>query len=515
MNGKKLICSVLSCVLAVASLAGCGANKKTSGEDGNLTYWMSIGTNAASIVSNYGETKFAKELEKRTGVSVEYLHPAVGQESEAFNLLVASDTLPDIIEYNWLSAMGGPNNSLSEGIIIELNDVFEKYCPNLMKYLKEHPEIDKQIKTDDGKYYVFPFVKGGDELLLSAGPVIRKDWLDELGLEAPRTVDEWETVLRAFKEKKGVAAPLTFTKDEKSYMFAMMGTQYYSCYVDNGKIKYGPYEPEFKTALETLARWYKEGLLDNNYLVNDNTTREANMLNGRSGATVASGGSGLGKWLQSMPADEFILRGIPYPNEDNIEYNRFIPVSNRYVPYGAAISVDCKDVEKAARFLDYAYSEEGHMLFNFGIEGESYEMVDGVPTYTEYILNNKDGLTVSQAMADYNRANYQGAFIQDVDYIRGYYSMDEQKEALSNWVSNVNFEKSAILPHLSYTKEETETNADIASEISKYVDQMTAEFISGQRSFDTYDEYLANLEKLGVKKMVSIRQAAYDRYLKK
>ena len=66
------------------------------------------------------------------------------------------------------------------------------------------------IKTDDGHYYVFPFVRGDEALCHTIGPMLREDWLEELGLEVPTTIDEWHTVLTAFKEKKGASAPFTW-----------------------------------------------------------------------------------------------------------------------------------------------------------------------------------------------------------------------------------------------------------------------------------------------------------------
>ncbi len=513
MNLKKITAFLATVAIITSALAGCGT-KETADDGEKLTYWMPLGQNAASVVSNYGDTEFAKELAKETGIEVEYIHPATGQESEAFNLMIASGSLPDIIEYNWFSAMGGPETSIDENVIIELDDVFKKYAPNLSKYLKENPDVAKLVKTDGGNYYVFPFIRGDEELLLTTGPIVRSDWLEELGMEAPKTVDEWETMLKAFKEKKNATAPLTFTKDEKPYMFIMLGSNYYS-YVEDGKVKYGPYEESFKEAVKTLAKWYEEGLLDKNYLVNDNTIKESNILNGKSGATVAPGGSGLGKWLQTMKGKEFALKGIQYPNEAGKEVNRFVPLSSKYASYGAAISADCKNIEKAAKFLDYAYSKEGHMLFNFGIEGESYTMENGVPTYTDFIMNNSDGLTVSQAMARYNRANYQGAFVQDKMYIEGYYALPEQKEALINWRANADYKNSTVIPPITATLEENERSSNIATEISKYVDQAVTEFITGQRSLDTYDEFRETLKKMGVEEMVAISQQAYDRYQKR
>ena len=90
-----------------------------------------------------------------------------------------------------------------------------------------------------------------------------------------------------------------------------------------------------------------------------------------------------------------------------------------------------KTKRAAAKFLDYGYSEEGHMLYNFGIEGVSYEMVDGYPKYTELITNNPDNLTMQHAMGRYMASAYGGPFIQDKRYYEQYLPYEEQKEAVS------------------------------------------------------------------------------------
>ena len=96
----------------------------------------------------------------------------------------------------------------------------------------------------------------------------------------------------------------------------------------------------------------------------------------------------------------------------------------------AAISTACKNVEAAARLLDFSYGEEGHMLVNFGIEGVSYEMVNGNPEYTEVITDNPDGLSMTNAMSIYMRCHTNGAFIQDPRYIEQYYRLPSSRKLL-------------------------------------------------------------------------------------
>ena len=90
-------------------------------------------------------------------------------------------------------------------------------APNLKKYLKEYPEVDKMVKTDNGSYYTFPFIRGDALLQVYQGPIVRKDWLDELGLKVPETIDDYYQVLKAFKEKKGVTATAIFHRHRSHF----------------------------------------------------------------------------------------------------------------------------------------------------------------------------------------------------------------------------------------------------------------------------------------------------------
>ena len=83
------------------------------------------------------------------------------------------DNLPDIID-NVDFFEGGATSAYEKGYIIELNDLIDQYAPNFKKYLEEHPEIDKLVKTDDGKYLTFPLIRGSDELCSFNGLIVRK-----------------------------------------------------------------------------------------------------------------------------------------------------------------------------------------------------------------------------------------------------------------------------------------------------------------------------------------------------
>lgn len=540
---KKAAVSIMCLSVAGGLVAGCGGGSgdsavpqesasATAAASGNvyplkidkkLTYWAEMNPNVSSTKPTFDQVPFFQEWQKRTGVQLQFTQPPANQTKEALNMLLASGDLPDMIEYPWATFPGGGAKAISDGYILKLNDAIDKYAPNLKKYLKEHPEVDKQIKTDDGSYYVFPFVRGDDLLKVYQGPIIRKDWLDELGLPVPTTIDEWHTVLKAFKEKKGVAAPLTFLGSPTT-LFGLDGGAFVGAYgvkkdffQSNGEVKYGPLEPGYKEFLATFRKWYEEGLIDKNIATVDTKTMDSNMTSDRSGASVWNSGAGINKWsaVLKQKNDKAQLVAAPYPVLKKGDKPMFGQKDASFVASGAsvAISAKSKNVEAAVRMLDYGYGEEGHMLFNFGVEGTSYKMESNYPKYTDFVLNNPEKLAVAQALSLYARAGYSGPFIQDKRYTEQVTTMQEQKDAIQIW-SQTDTDK-YVLPPVSMTPEESTEFAAIMNDVNTLVDEMSLKIILGAVPVDSYDSYVTKLKALKIDRAIQLKKAALDRYSKR
>lgn len=510
---KRVLCGILVAVSAVSLISGCGDKKQSSADEGGkLTYWLPLTSNAAMLVSNYGDTALAKELIKQTGIDVEFVHPPQGQESEKFSIIVSSSDLPDIIEYNWLNYPGGPSKAIKEGVIIDISK-HESKAPNVFKYLNENPDIKKLATTDSSELFAFPFVRGDESLCFSGGTIIRGDWLTELGLPMPETIEEWENVLTAFKEKKGAQVPYSSSGTGNfAYAFNTMADYY----VEDGKVKHGALDASFKDYLVTMNRWYQKGLIDPSFATLDQKTVEANIINGLSGATSGSIGSGIGKWMAAAPSSSYSLEGAPFLAPEKGQKPKFgtyqLPVTSSLTAFDA-ISTSCKNVETALKFLDYGYSEEGYMLYNFGIEGESYEMVDGYPTYTETVTKNPEGLSMTVALANYTRSYATGPFVQDKRYMEQYASLPQQQRAWETW-SNTDIAEH-YPPHLYMKDNELTEYAQLNNDVNTYLTEMISKFIIGAEPLDNYDAMLLELHNRGIDRVLEMKQAAYDRYLAK
>lgn len=526
---------LLSCLLVGSLAAGCSNQGTTSTstsesaatakstEKISYKYWSPLNPNAASVVKTLGEVEMYKELEKRTGIHADFSHPPQGSEKEQFNLLIASRDLPDLVEYDWLTYPGGPEKAINDKVIIKLNDLIDKSAPNLKKYLNDHPEVTKQVKTDNGTMYVIPSLGIGQKNTFS-GPLIRKDWLDELGLAVPETLDEWTNVLRVFKSKKGVAAPYTTYIDKadpnklNDFISGAFGIGR-DFYLSNGKVKYGPMEPAYKDYLNFLRGWYKEGLIDPDFGANDKKTLDAKMTSGKSGTVFGFAGSSIGVYMKAGVEKDpkYNLVGVQYPVLKKGDEPQFVNRDFNYRSKGSvAITAANKHPEEAVKWLDFLFSEEGHMLETFGIEGSTYKMENGYPKYTDLIMKNPDKLAVSLAMTKYTRANYPSpGLINDDRYLEQFYELQQQKDAVQVWGK---FEKNVDkvkMPLVSATQEESEQLAKIMAEVRTFSDEMYTKFIMGSEPIDNFDQYVNQLKKMNIEKAIQLQQASVERYNKR
>lgn len=538
-TNRKRVARLAIFMLIVAMIAGCsgkgsGAEKPAgekgkegtgvaasgeTGYPGQLTYWVSLNGNASATMQDMNGIAAYQELEKTTGTKVKFQHPPAGQEADAFNIMVSSGNLPDVVEYGWANVSGGPDKAISDGSIIRLNELIEEHAPNVSKLLNEHPEYKKLITTDGGNIYVFPFIRGDEYLLTFNGLIIRQDWLDQLKLSVPETIDEWYEVLKAFKTKdpngNGQAdeIPLLLDMDMTAINHAFVGawgitTGFYQV---DGKVKYGPIQPGFKSYLETMSKWYAEGLIDQDYAATDSTLKDAKVTNNQVGAFSGYMGSSLGRYselmLKSNPnvdlvgAPNVVLKkgDTPILGQKDSPFNGF----------GAAITKANKFPAETVKWLDYKYGEEGHMLFNFGVEGVSYDMKDGYPTYTDEVMKNPDGLSITQALSKYNLASYSGPFVQDRRYIEQYSALPQQKAAIETWMKA---ENDRLMPIISPTAEESTRYASIMNDINTYYEEMVNKFIMGVEPISGFDQFVQTVQGMGIEEALQIQQAALDRF---
>ena len=535
---KMIPVKLVAAALSLALLSGCSGNggnsAGTNSTTNEVTTPLDVSTAApeeltlpfgsddsqltiASILtaptgkSSFNEIPLFQEYAERTNIQLDFQHVT----SEKMNLLLASNDLPDVLINYWYE--GQEKTAYNNGQILRLDDLMSQYAPNYVNILKENPSLHAEALDADGFLYSFQFLRNDLDLRVFSGFMIRQDWLDKLNLQMPTNTDELYEVLKAIKNGdpngNGQADEIPFIM-EKTFNFANLYSWWgiANFFVDeNNTIQSGWLQPEYKEMLQYLNKLYNEGLLDPDYAITESNQFDTKISNGQAAMWFGLAGGGIGRISTMMePIDpEFELVAMPWLDSAdgtnyslNAEYTT--PLSARM---GLSITTACEDPVAAAKFADYAYSEEGQTLLSFGVEGESYTMVDGVPTYTE-LITNTPGKSMSEMLAQYTVATGY-PMEQSMDYFDQYMA-DEQKAAIDVWKD---CDTSRTTPALKYTDEELDTATTKFNEINSYNNEMMHKFITGRESFDNYDSYQQTLRSMGLEDVVRVNQAAYERYL--
>ena len=504
-----------------------------------LKYWMAVPGNVMNnpaTSESVADTQWAKLWVENTGINIEWVGPT-SDTTTAFNLMSTSTDLPDIIEWEWTSSYtGGPAKAQEEGVLIWLDDYISPDGPaaDLWQFLQDNPTLDKAVKTDDGNYYCFPFTRGDAYLQTTSGPIVRQDIIEAAGykLEDMVTIENWTEILTAVKDKGLVKA-------DESGIYRLITTGSWGnleqlclsawnvrsgMYVDyeSGKVKYGNMEDGYKQFLAQLLEWKAAGILDPDILTNSNTNRQTNILSSLSVVTYGAGGGQIGTWNQTAAREpetygaSFKLTGVQFPVLKKGNEIHYAGGSTDYAISSSAhavITADCKNPEVAAAFLNYPYSQQGHTVINFGIEGEDYTVKpDGTIEYSDWIMDNPDGLTIAVAMANRGRANMSGAFVQDRNYIIAYWNTDAQQRALHMWNDETDVQMT-IMPPVTLTPDESTEYARIMADINSAATEYRSAVFTGEKNLDSdWDAFVSQIDGMNIKRAIEIQQAALDRY---
>lgn len=486
-----------------------------------LSWFVQNDSKVTATKKSYAEIAVFPYLEQETNIKINFNQPPLGMEQEQFNLMIASNELDDMIYWNWPSYSGGPQKALDDGIIRPLNDLIDQYAPHFKKFLEDNPAIRKDIMTDDGTIYAVPVVRKDEWPRFVFGFQLRQDWLDKVGLQVPTTMDEWHTVLKAFKEQNpgGTGNTIPFgnqtTKPRLTDLplvhFMSAWGMAYNYYRVDGQVKFGPAQPEYKEFLATMKAWYDEGLIDPDFAATDAKQFQAKVTGNQLGSFGAALNGGMGVLSDLMKGDpSFKLVGAPMPKApDGKSYNFHSDAKSGYTGFGVAISGRTDKAVEAIKWLDIGYSDWGNLLFNFGFEGDTYTMENGYPKYTDKVLKDPE-LPPTNALSQYTIASVNGRFFnQDSRYFEQILTYPQQKEASETWAGT---SPERQMPYITPTAEESSQIASIMSEIYTYTDEMLLKFIMGSEPLDNFDAYLKRLEQMNIGKAVSIQQAALDRY---
>ena len=319
----------------------------------------------------------------------------------------------------------------------------------------------------------------------------------------------------AFRDRKGAIAPYT---DERAILransFLFGHNQSSGFYVhEDGRIHHGALEPNYRNYLTLMAQWYREGLIDRDIFSMNFDTVSAKMTTGQSGMGYGTLNSRMNTWNITVKRTNpgFSLIMIANPSLQKGVRTEYGAGDHYFGTNGlAGISGTSRNQELAARLMDYGYGPEGHMLYNFGIEGVSYTMINGYPTYTNVLTNNPQGWTTAQALGAYARAGDGGPMVQDIRYFEQYMTGQEAKDSIPR-ITNLPALKHNP-PILTPTQAESQEQARIMNDINTYIEEMVTKYILGTENLNTFDTFTATLRRMGIERAIEIQNAAWTRF---
>lgn len=225
---------------------------------------------------------FVDYIKQNTGVDIRMLVSPTDGYAEKVNVTMASGDLPDLIWYNdrvWLLKM------IQNKAIMPLDDLIARHGSEMKE---EFPQEVWDMLTYEGKIYAVPYLFDSIATNLM---YVRKDWLDKLGLQPPKTLDEYVRVFKAFRDRdpdgNGKADTLgTLIGENLNYsdpFFGAFGVQIGQWASRDGKLVYSSTLPETKKALEFMRGLYQEGLLDPEFALNKQPAIDQKVVTGKVG----------------------------------------------------------------------------------------------------------------------------------------------------------------------------------------------------------------------------------------
>lgn len=481
------------------------------------------------------------EYAKRLGIRLDCDFYATDWETQ-LTLKVAGDELPDLLMGCSMN-VSDVNEWGAEGYFLDLSKYMD-LMPNLKAYFEEYPELEAYCTTSDGQIYGLPRMRVDmtDRLTRS---FVNRQWLENLGLSTPTSIDEYYNVLKEFKEKDANGngdpndeIPLLFTSNDGGYtsiertLLDAYGIftndiNYILQADENDKVQLANTSDTYREYLKFLNKLYKEGLMEQEAFTitgDEVTTKQQDDVYG-------SFGCGSAPFVMankdiSYDANWVALAGLTSDVHTEREVGIASPVQNAIL---VAVNGNTANPEALARFIDYFYTEEGMLAAVKGYDGVTFDMVKD-----ELLDTEVPEMRVPDGYSSGEEYRYKGSIINEalnlveknIDRLAMFNSDREVLEKPEfiekyGWAALVVDAYKAdgvtgvdAYPVVSYTSDEIETRGAVFKDITTYLEQARAQFVTGELDLDKdWDTYISTLDQMNLGGLLEIEQAAYDRYI--
>lgn len=464
------------------------------------------------------------KIEEDLGMKFDITMVSTEGLQEKKNLALASGEYPDFFLAGILTEEDIATYS-AQGVFIPLEDyINEEYTPNLVAAFEKYPELKASLYYPDGHIYNITGLNASKIAANRFLSWINVDWCEKLGMEVPKTLDEYYEYLVGVKNNdlngngQNDEIPMGGRYNTEYFrnltpILTALGMAESTYEVVDGKVRYNPAEPVYKEFLTYMNKLWSEGLIDPEYFTQSEEQYFAKQVQNQYGvfADYAS-------WVRMY-------------NEEDVwgQYDAWDPMTSEYndeqmwpaysvSPLGAfVITNKCENPQDLMRLVDWFYDTEHS---DWSIQGVPVGMWPDDPEIGWTTKDVEGGREVVQTWPeeyeDYQTFNHQlctadyGTFpnIPSSDLV----ATGPQKVLEDAMWEHLSPYYKVGWPTMKYTAEEAEEIALIQVDVTSYTDQMFSKFVTGEVSLDEFDTFVQGLKDRNLDRLLEIQQQVYDRW---
>ncbi len=496
-------------------------------EGETITLWTTIPGNQTDILPNgYNDHFLMDDVKEALGVNLDITSvPQVAMfDTTDFDLMIASGDWPDLL--NVTGYQGGLTQAYSDEIIMELTDeMLSEYAPAYYNLLMSQTPENIRAAQTEGAYYALYGITTGEGSSASRGMVIRTDWLRELKMDLPSSIDDLTETLKAFQNEYNPKYPYFIEADaDLIYMCAAFNTNtvgYYNggalpVYHDGEEVKVAWATDEYRGFLEWFNACYKEGIFEPSFYSTASDQagdRYSNLINGQIGVYEDSPTS-IADWKQYALEGETVEVSF-FPNLVDENGNNTWGEEQQIIDSRSAMSITttCSNPELALEVLNYFFTEEGAIMANYGIEGYSFNYGDdGKVEYTELLTASEYQLSLRALHGLYSWNLFPYMIYSDAMYPMYTEEVMEALEIMStDGITAEHYYPSAI----TLTSAESDSIITTITDIATFSQEQPLKFMVGDLAItdENWNAYVNQLYAYGLQNAIDVYQNAYDEYV--
>lgn len=488
----------------------------------DLSLWCVLYTANIYGRDEYDDFSVVQYMEDLTNVHIEFEYTSTDKYVEQLSIMASANSMTDMF-VNGKYYPGGAAQGIDDENVLDLAPYLEEYAPNYYDRFKSLGTEKNAAILDGG---AIPCIYNIKESGANPwGLYIRQDWLDDLGLNTPVTYDDFTDVLTAFKVAYDPSSPYALTQALQlgtsfaagfgtvGYETGGRGSSFHPFLYQVDDVVYSSFTQDgYRQYIELMNRWYDAGLISSDFM-----SLTESPFHPTRGELVTTNNTGLfytvtgiaGSYAAMAEDESFRVLGVASAVQEEGDVLHFTEWASLNTNTSISVSGSCAYPEIAVQWIDYWFSYEGAMLNNFGIEGEAYNLEGGKVVLTELVTANEWDVDAQTALPSFNA---QGKFCPayQLEMYDTYFYGDDQILTVEAWARDDN---ANVLPQLTLSGTDLETYNAAVTEIETYVKENVAKFITGIRSLDQWDDYVAQINSMGMEECIAIYQKAYNAYL--